>query len=249
MKKILAFVLTLAMWCPCMASLCLAEAAADADGNATATYTIYNVTGEKITELYAGDALTGEMGDNLAGEEGIEPDATVEIVKTVPADQTDKEHFVIDLKFVTESGYTGEFATLHFETVPISLLAQADVTSGATQIAFAAPEVTATYTIYNVTGEKITELYAGDALTGEMGDNLVGEEGLAPDATLEIVKTVTADQTDKEHFVIDLKFVTESGYTGEFATLHFETVPISLLAQADVPSGATQIAFAAPEAK
>ena len=114
--------------------------------------------------------------------------------------------------------------------------------------ALAEEDVTCTYTVYNVTGEKVTELYLIDALTGETGDNLVGEEGLADGASIDLSKTVKADATDREHFVLNLTFKTESGYEGSFPTLHFETVPISLLA-ADALTGPTQISFSAPAAE
>ncbi|MCQ2453126.1 MAG: cytochrome C [Clostridia bacterium] len=132
MKKTLAILLTLVLLA--VSAVSFAEAAEQA----TCTYTIYNVTGEKVTELYAIDALTGEKGENYAGEAGIENGGIVLISKTVDADKTGKEFFVIDLTFVTEGGYTGHFGNLHFETVPISLLS-AEAAAGATQISFFAP--------------------------------------------------------------------------------------------------------------
>ena len=232
MKKLILVLLALLL----IASVCYAE-------DATATYTIYNVTGEKVTELYAIDTITGEKGENYAATP-IEPDAVVEIVKTVPADKTGKDSFMIDLTYVTESGRTGSFPTLHFETVPISLLSE-DAMTGATPISFFAPEMTATYTIYNTTGEKVVALYAANALTGEMGENYAATP-IEPDGVVEIVKTATADKTGKDFFVIELSYVTESGRIGTFSNLHFETVPISLLST-DAMTGATPISFFAPE--
>ena len=233
MKKLFALVLTLALF------VCAAALAEEA----TATYTIYNMTGEKVTELYAVNALTGEKGENYAGE-GLENGASVVIVKTADADKTGKDYFVIDLTFVTESGRTADFATLHFETVPITLLS-ADAMTGATPIAYSVPQAQATYTIYNMTGEKVTELYAVNALTGEKGENYAGE-GLENGASVVIDKTADFDKTGKDYFVIDLTFVTESGRTADFATLHFETVPITLLS-ADAMTGATPISYSAPQ--
>ena len=92
-----------------------------------------------------------------------------------------------------------------------------------------------------VTGEKVTELYVTDNATGEKSDNYAGE-GLADGEAVEIKGTKKAD------YVVTLSFKTESGYEGVFGTLHFEDVPISLMA-ADAASGATPIAFRAPEAK
>ncbi|MBR2662381.1 MAG: hypothetical protein IKE25_01565, partial [Clostridia bacterium] len=210
----------------------------------TCTYTIFNETGEKITELYVTDNTTGEKSDNYAGEEGLDKGAIIEI------NGTNKEGYVITLSFKTESGYEGAFETLHFETVPITLFSQqtvadnkaaagADATSGATPISFFAP--VCTYTVYNTTGEKITELYVTDNATGEKSENFAGE-GMADGASVEIKGTNKAD------YVVTLSFRTESGYEGTFSTLHFETVPISLLV-VDAASGATSISFKAPEGK
>ena len=233
MKK--AFFLLLAL------SLVLACAFTLAEENETCTYTVFNETGEKITELYVTDNLTGEKSENYAGEEGLKKGGIVEI------NGTNKEGYVITLSFKTESGYEAAFDTLHFETVPISLLPapaeSADATTGATPISFFAP--VCTYTVYNTTGEKVTGLYVIDNLTGEKSDNLAGE-GLEDGAYVEI------NGTNKPGYVITLSFTTESGYEAAFETLHFETVPISLLpakTDADAVSGATPISFSAPETK
>ena len=221
MKKTLSVLLALA--------LVLACACVFAEEAETCTYTLFNETGEKITELYVTDNATGEKSENLAGEEGLARDGILEI------QGTNKEGYVITLSFKTESGYEAAFETLHFETVPISLLAP-DAMSGATPISFFAP--TCTYTVYNVTGEKITELYATDNATGEKSDNYAAE-GLEDGASVEIKGTKKAD------YVITLSFKTEGGYEASFGTLHYETVPISLLAP-DALSGATPISFSAP---
>ena len=95
----------------------------------------FNETGEKITELYVTDNLTGEKSENLAGE-GLEDGTSVEI------NGTNKPGYVITLSFTTENGYEAAFGTLHFETVPISLLPakkDADAVTGATPISFSAP--------------------------------------------------------------------------------------------------------------
>ena len=238
MKKIIALMLSVLV-----ASLMLAGVCALAEEE-TCTYTIFNETGEKITELYVTDNLTGEKSENYAGEEGLANGAIIEI------NGTNKEGYVITLSFKTESGYETAFETLHFETVPITLFSEQtvtdniaaagpDATSGATPISFKAP--VCTYTVYNVTGEKITELYMTDNATGEKSENYAGE-GLADGECVEINGTKKADYT------MTLSFKTESGYEGAFKTLHFETVPISLLA-ADAMTGATPISFKAPEAK
>ena len=138
MKKIVALLLTLCLVIGCACALAEEE---------TCTYTIFNETGEVVTELYVTDNLTGEKSDNYAGEEGLKKGGIVEI------NGTNKEGYVITLSFKTESGYEGAFETLHFETVPITLFSQqtvadnkaaagADATSGATPISFFAPVCT-----------------------------------------------------------------------------------------------------------
>ena len=232
MKKIFSLLLALSLVLACVFAL--------AEENETCTYTVFNETGEKITELYVTDNLTGEKSENYAGEEGLKKGGIVEI------NGTNKEGYVITLSFKTESGYEAAFETLHFETVPISLLPApaetTDATTGATPISFFAP--VCTYTVYNTTGEKVTGLYVTDNLTGEKGENLAGE-GLEDGASVEI------NGTNKPGYVITLSFTTESGYEAAFETLHFETVPISLLpakTDADAVTGATPISFSAPEA-
>ena len=235
MRKIASLILALCLVLTCACVFAEEE---------TCTYTIFNETGEKVTELYVTDNATGEKSENYAGEEGLKNGGIVEI------NGTNKEGYVITLSFKTESGYEAAFETLHFETVPITLFSQqtvadniaaagADAASGATPISFKAP--VCTYTVYNTTGEKVTELYVTDNLTGEKSDNYAGE-GLADGESVEI------SGSNRNGYEITLSFKTESGYEGTFGTLHFETVPISLLT-VDAASGATPIAFRAPEAK
>ena len=103
------------------------------------------------------------------------------------------------------------------------------------------------YTITNTTGEKVTELYLYPNTTEEKGENLV-PEGLDVDAVLVLNSenipmlspVLSNDTMASDQFV--LEFVTESGYTGKFATLFREVANISLLS-ADAAAGATQIAF------
>ena len=99
---------------------------------ATGTYTVYNTTGDKITELYLHEAGSEDKGENLAGE-GLADTASVELKKEGAVD------FALVLEFTTESGYTGSFDTLHNEVAPISLLSE-DAAAGATVIKFAKPE-------------------------------------------------------------------------------------------------------------
>ena len=109
MKKIVAMFLALSLVVGCACVLAEEE---------TCTYTIFNETGEAVTELYVTDNLTGEKSENYAGAEGLKNGGIVEI------NGTNKEGYAITLSFKTESGYEGAFETLHFETVPITLFSQ-----------------------------------------------------------------------------------------------------------------------------
>ena len=135
MKKIIALALAVLM---------LSGACALAEGNKTCAYTIFNTTGEKITELYVTDNATGEKSINYASEEGLKNGGIIEIYGD------NKEGYEVTLSFKTESGYENAFRTLHFEDVPISIFSQKtvedntaaagpDATSGATPITFKAP--------------------------------------------------------------------------------------------------------------
>ena len=71
MKKIFSLLLAFSLMLTC--------AFAFAAENTTCTYTIFNETGEKITELYVTDNATGEKSENYAGEEGLAKGAIIEI--------------------------------------------------------------------------------------------------------------------------------------------------------------------------
>ena len=105
---------------------------------------------------------------------------------------------------------------------------------------------TGTYTVYNATGENVTELYLVDNLTGEKGVNYA-TGGFAADAAMTITRTITAEEKEAG-YSMTLAFKTESGYEGSFPTLHIEVAPIYLLS-ADGMTGATQISFRAPKAE
>ena len=236
-------------------SLMLLSAWAPAEEE-TCTYTVFNETGEKVTELYVTDNATGEKSANYAGGEGLASGGIVEI------NGTNKEGYAVTLSFRTESGYEAAFETLHFETVPITLFSKQaveentaaagpDATSGATPISFFAP--VCTYTVNNVTGEKLTDLYVTDNATGEKSENYAGE-GLADGASVDI------RGTKKAGYAVTLSFRTESGYEAAFETLHFETVPLWIFSKEtvdaniaaagpDATSGATPISFRDPAGK
>lgn len=113
------------------------EAASSEAETATAEYTVYNTTGENVTELYLYEAGSEDKGDNLAGENGLADGENVVITRDEDADKQADMTYV--LEFTTEDGQTQSFETLHYETTPISLKS-VDAAAGATPIAFEAPQ-------------------------------------------------------------------------------------------------------------
>ena len=100
-----------------------------------AEYTVYNTTGENVTELYLYAVGAESKGENLAGENGLADGENV--VLTLPEDADQSAKYV--LEFTTEDGATQSFETLGYEVAPISLLS-VDAAAGATPIAFSAPQ-------------------------------------------------------------------------------------------------------------
>ena len=216
---------------------CAAVFAETAPESEICTYTVYNVTGETVTELYLTDNASGEKSENYAGEKGLANQGVVAM------HGRNYEGYEVTLSFKTESGREASFATLHFEDAPISLLAESpdtDATTGATPIAFAVPDIGAEYTLVNQTGEKITSITITENVSGT--ELPVDSQEMDPDAEQKVAFLWPADKTDADHFSITLKFVTESGYEASFTTLHFETVKINLLAP-DALTGPTPISF------
>ena len=206
--------------------------------NLKAEYVLYNQTGENVTDLYLYEE-GADKGDNLAGD-GLADGKSVTVSYELPASETaDKVYHV---EFKTEGGLEGEFTTLHYEEAPISLLAE-DARTGATQISFTSPDATSEYTIYNTTGETVTELYLYENGSEDKGENFA-EGGLTNGSVVGLGETASAYSVRNKEYTLEFK--TESGYEAAFTTLHFEKAPISLLAE-DAMTGATPIAFKAAE--
>ena len=110
------------------------EAASSEAAVEPAEYTVYNITGSTVSELYLYVSGSEDKGENLAGE-GLADGENV--VLTLPEDADQSAKYV--LEFTTEDGTTQSFDTLGYEVAPISLLS-ADAAAGATPIAFSAPE-------------------------------------------------------------------------------------------------------------
>lgn len=100
----------------------------------SAEYTVYNTTGENVTDLYLYAAGSEDKGENLAADGLADGDS---VVLTLPEDADKSAEYV--LEFTTESGDTQSFDTLSYEVAPISLLS-VDAAAGATPISFTAPE-------------------------------------------------------------------------------------------------------------
>ena len=100
----------------------------------SAEYTVYNTTGENVTELYLYAAGSEDKGENLAADGLADGDS---VVLTLPEDADKSAKYV--LEFTTEGGDTQSFDTLSYEVAPISLLS-VDAAAGATPISFTAPE-------------------------------------------------------------------------------------------------------------
>ena len=96
--------------------------------------TVYNTTGENVTDLYLYVAGSEDKGENLAADGLADGDS---VVLTLPEDADKSAEYV--LEFTTESGDTQSFGTLSYEVAPISLLS-VDAAAGATPISFTAPE-------------------------------------------------------------------------------------------------------------
>ena len=110
------------------------EAASSEAEVESAEYTVYNTTGENVTDLYLYVAGSEDKGENLAADGLADGDS---VVLTLPEDADKSAEYV--LEFTTEGGETQSFDTLSYEVAPISLLS-VDAAAGATPISFTASE-------------------------------------------------------------------------------------------------------------
>ena len=229
MKKILTSLLCLLALCGCTK----VPEDFDPEGStspSTGVYQIFNSLDSKVTELYLYE--TGkDKGNNNVSENGLKVGGNITLT------YEGNENTVLTLEYVAENGDTGKFETLHIEEAPITLLAP-DARTGPTILAFEKPEGTGKYTVYNVTGGTLTELYIYE-VGGEKGINMAGD-GIPNGQSMNITKTTSIDA------VFVLEFEADNGEEGKFETLHVEEAPISLLS-ADARTGATAISFEEPK--
>jgi len=221
-----------------------ALAEGEADSVQIGTYTIYNKTGETVTEVKITDNVTGAANVfPFDGAGSLENDGMMSMTFDIPGGEDGSHRLTLSYK--TESGREESFGTLSIEEVTIDLLA-ADAKTGATPIAFRKVEESQTgvYTFYNKTGE--TVLFINLIENGEEPATTLRygfKDGLAPNAEHTLSLSVPANKKD---VTLTLQFVTESGKIGIFNTLKIEEAPISLL-DVDSVSGATPISFTAPQ--
>ena len=239
-RKIFALLNAAAMLFSCAA---LAETAPDKLKEGS--YDIINKTGENVVEVKITQNATGDsMVFPSDGVGTLEPDGTLHLTFNIP--ESDEGEHALTLSFKTESGREESFGTLSIEDVTIELLA-ADAMTGATPVAFSAPQKTVdgVYTFYNYTGEPIKFLNLIDNGIGTVNRIIFdNEEDFPSDPTYNKVFGfgVAADRADT---TLTLQFVTWGGKIGIFNTLKIEEAPIYLL-DVDTVSGATPISFTAP---
>ena len=227
-KKASALLLTLllvSVMAGCGKTAAPAPTTTAAAETATGTYTLYNVTGEKLTELYLYETGS-DKGENRIPD-GMKNNKKLVLTYDAAADAA------LTLEYVTESGVSAKFETLHIEEVPIAMQS-VDATSGATPIRFGVPEDTGSYKLVNTTGTTVSELYVY-LNGGEKGENLAGS-GMEDGASVDFTITAPVDAS------LTVEFTTEADGTKTFETLHIENVTVNLLA-ADAMSGATPIQF------
>lgn len=227
-KKASALLLTLllvSVMAGCGKTAAPAPTTTAAAETATGTYTLYNVTGEKLTELYLYETGS-DKGENRIPD-GMKNNKKLVLTYDAAADAA------LTLEYVTESGVSAKFETLRIEEVPIAMEA-VDAASGATPIRFSIPEDTGSYKLVNTTGATVSELYVY-LNGGEKGENLAGS-GMEDGASVDFTITAPVDAS------LTVEFTTEADGTKTFETLHIENVTVNLLA-ADAMSGATPIQF------
>ncbi|MCI6699307.1 MAG: hypothetical protein MR488_09150 [Lachnospiraceae bacterium] len=144
-----------------------------------AQYTIYNQTGEKVTEIKFTRNDTGKVA--LDEKSGLADGASTVLKIKKDSTVTDKTSFTFS--FTTEGGYTAEYKTLGFEVAPMTLIAE-DAKSGATPFKFEAPAEGA-----STEAEKATEAEATEKVT---------EKATEAKATEKVTEKTTEAATEAE---------------------------------------------------
>lgn len=194
----------------------------------TGVYTVYNMTGHDVTELYLYEVGSADKGTNYAAEKALAPEKVTKLEYTGATDA------VLVLEFTTEEG-TRSFDTLHIEEAPISLLS-VDAAAGATNVKFEAGTGTGVYTVTNATGDTVSAIYMYPEGSADKGVNYAGEAGLADGAQV----VIEIDGILGQNHIFE--FVDATGEARTFDTLHIEVASFDLLS-VDAAAGATNIKF------
>ena len=187
-----------------------------------AQYTIYNQTGEKVTEIKFTRNDTGKVA--LDEKSGLADGASTVLKIKKDSTVTDKTSFTFS--FTTEGGYTAEYKTLGFEVAPMTLIAE-DAKSGATPFKFEAPAEGA-----STEAEKATEAEATQKVEAEATEKaaeaveteIMGKGGAANTRTTETkateaAETEAATEAEEEKKVLpDKAEYTFNNKTGEKVT-------------------------------
>ncbi len=229
MKKLL--VVLLSLFVVLTVAACTKAPAEEPKGEVeegTGVYTIYNMTGYDVTELYLYEVGSEDKGENLVAEKALAPEKVKTLEYTAASDAK------LVLEFTTEEG-TRSFDTLSIEVAPISLLS-VDAAAGATNIKFEKGQGTGVYTVTNATGGVVSEIYMYPEGSEDKGQNWAGEAGLADGETV----VVTIDGVLGLNHIFE--FVDATGEARNFPTLHIEVASFDLLS-VDAAAGATNIKF------
>ena len=224
-----------------------AQATTQAAKETQAKTTETKATEAKTTEAKATEAKTTEAKATEAKTtEAKETEAKATEAKTTEAKATEaKTTEAKETEAKTTEAKTTEAKTTEAKETEAKAAEAKTTEAAATEAADTEAEKKlpeeAQYTIYNQTGEKVTEIKFTRNDTGKVA--LDEKSGLADGAStvLKIKKDSTV--TDKTSFTFS--FTTEGGYTAEYKTLGFEVAPMTLIAE-DAKSGATPFKFEAP---
>ena len=187
-----------------------------------AQYTIYNQTGEKVTEIKFTRNDTGKVA--LDEKSGLADGASTVLKIKKDSTVTDKTSFTFS--FTTEGGYTAEFKTLGFEVAPMTLIAE-DAKSGATPFKFEAPAEGASTEAEKATEAEVTEKVEAEATekaTEAAETEIMGKGGAANTRTTETkateaAETEAATEAEEEKKVLpDKAEYTFNNKTGEQVT-------------------------------
>ena len=160
-----------------------------------AQYTIYNQTGEKVTEIKFTRNDTGEVA--LDEKSGLADGASTVLKIKKDSTVTDKTSFTFS--FTTEGGYTAEYKTLGFEVAPMTLIAE-DAKSGATPFKFEAPAEGAS-TEASTEAEKTAEAKTTEKAT---------EAKATEKATEKVTEKTTEKATEKAAGAVETEAATEA---------------------------------------